>query len=674
MALHAFGEPLRRTLFDLWQTHSPRDLTGTQVDIVEIDLDSLERHGKWPWPRAYMADLVHKIAQHKPKVIALDMLFDGADSHNPEQWAALYPELASDFAPSEMARLSSLPTMDDILAMEIQAAPTILGRAGVEVGGTNPDQLFDFSGIEHSQGERDVPWLRFPQVLASIHALDDVALSHGLMNGPPDSEGRIRRVPTIIEAGGRLMPSLSLETARLSLGDAAIKGQRGQVTLGDITLFTDERGQMPLRLGYFPAKNTYSAINVMDQTIKSDIFRDRIVMIGLTAEGNADVVSTPLANVGFGIFVQAQAVDAILRGGWLRRPVWASAAEWCSAALIALLLAMGGIRKRPLLLALAGALAVVCPIAAWAAFDRANLVLDPFRPLLLAIGAASGLGISAYVQTRGERSRLAETLVKERVAAAQNEGELNAARSIQMGMLPDSSLLANADDRLDIAATLQSARSVGGDFYDFVRLDRDHIAFVVGDVTGKGVPAALYMALSKALTKSIMSKAGWSDKRAGLSAAIGQLNAELMRDHDESMGVTMVAAVLDCRTGHLAMTSAGHDNPLRVSAGGHVSALKLEGGPPLCVVDFDYPVDTATLSSGDCLVLITDGVSEARSVTGDLYGNARVVEALSGLGGQPAAKLLEALVTSVRRFEGKSEPSDDLTVLVVRFSGDSRQA
>ena len=203
--------------------------------------------------------------------------------------------------------------------------------------------------------------------------------------------------------------------------------------------------------------------------------------------------------------------------------------------------------------------------------------------------------------------------------------------------------------------------------------------FRSGDVTGKGVPAALYMALSKALSKSVLSRsvgdaAGGDSGGADLGEAVAALNRELMAEADDEMGVTMLVGVLDCASGEVAFVNAGHENPLVVRVDGTVETLPLRGGPPFCVVDFPYPEERARLHPGDTLVLITDGATEAQDASQALLGLEGVIAALRGEGEMPATERAEDLADRIRGFEGDTEPSDDLTILVIQYRGEGAKS
>jgi serine phosphatase RsbU (regulator of sigma subunit) len=276
------------------------------------------------------------------------------------------------------------------------------------------------------------------------------------------------------------------------------------------------------------------------------------------------------------------------------------------------------------------------------------------------LAAASVVGL-LYVEGRVAQRRLRAALHDERLAAAKVAGELSAASEIQTGMLLPRAALAAVSAAVELDAVLQPARSVGGDLYDAFALPDGRVCFLVGDVTGKGVPAALFMALAKALSRSLLSRPALP-----LDAAVGAINAELSRDNGQLMAVALLVGVLDPASGALQLVSAGCENPLVAAADGRVRELALEGGPPLCVAEaFPYPLETAALAPGETLVALTDGVTEAQNPAGELFGRERAMAAAGGAGRAPS-DVVEALVDAVRAFEAGGEPSDDLTVLAVR--------
>lgn len=652
----AAGERMQRAVFDSWQSLRPRDLLATDVRVVLVDNQSVEILGPWPWPRYYLARLTEQLVDRGAKVISFDILLSERDRVAPDTFVSLYPELSRGAADE----VRELVPMDQAFGAVIGSAPVVLGHAGVDEAPEQQPPIAD-SPITGTPPAELESW---PAELAAIPELDEVALGVGLLNVRPDSDGVVRSMPLVMRAGGKLRPSFSMEIARLASNAEAIAVAPGEVRLGKRIVPIDPAGSMRLHFGTFPPQRIISVEDVLgnSERLRPDTFAGKPVVIGVAADGTSDIAATPLAAEEFGPLVQAQAVDAILAGGWLERPAWAGPAEWLAAALLALVAlgnALFGRANRVLL----AALFVAVPVASWLAFAGWRLLLDPARPLLVGGGAIAGVAIGLFALARIERERLREALVQEQVAAAETQGELQAARAIQLGMVPPRERLRALDGRVDLDAVLEPAKSVGGDYYDAMKIGDDELGFAIADVTGKGVPAALFMALSKGLTSAALAR--MEVDPAAMAAAV---NAELLKDNREAMSVTMILGVLDLRTGKVRLACAGHEDPLVMHGDGGLERVRLDGGPPFCVVDFPYPLEELTLKPGETLVLVTDGVTEAQDASGALFGRDRI---LAGGDARPsgATAICESIRDEVRVFEEGTEATDDLTVMAIRFLG-----
>lgn len=229
-------------------------------------------------------------------------------------------------------------------------------------------------------------------------------------------------------------------------------------------------------------------------------------------------------------------------------------------------------------------------------------------------------------------------------------------------MLPDRATLAALHPGLDLDAVLEPAQAIGGDLYDAFVLPDGRVVFLVGDVTGKGPSAALFMAVSKALAHSLLRRGG-----VPLNVIVEALNDELVDSSASVAEVTMLCGIIDPATGHVELVNAGHENPLIRRADGSLDDVPMEGGLPLCTLaGFPYPLETRDLAPGDALVIITDGVREAQNAAGGFFGSDRTREVLMTLPDHRSATATAALVAAVRQFEAGNPASDDLTVMVVR--------
>lgn len=652
----ALSPRVQNAVFDGWQWLFPRDLSASDVRVVAIGDESLDVVGSWPWPRRVFATLTQRLAEGGASAIGYDIIFAEPDAVSPSRFSRLYPP----DTPATEAWLSQLGSMDDEFADAISTAPVVLGRAGVTLGGANPADLTQWATVT---GKPPAALPRFPLVQRNLDTLEQRAPGFGMLNGKPDGDGRVRGVPLVLQTGDAVVPGLALELARVAIEhktgeDAEITLTPGSLRIGDRTIPVDESGRMRLHFAEIPENHVYSATEILSESFDLSQLRDKIVIVSLTAEGSPDIVATPLGSEMFGVLVQAQAADAIRRGGWLVRPVWSQAAEWVAGALLAIILLLIAARQTRGLMTwgvLAGAV-IVLPLASGLLFRFADTLFDPVRPLLLGSGAALAVFGALFSEARRERAVL-------RDAQSRSDGELGAARAIQLGMLPDRAALAKLDPRIDISAQLEAAKSVGGDFYDIIPLDEDRVAILIADVTGKGVPAALFMALSKALSRSVMLRSA-----GDLADTAAMLNTELMRDSGDQLGLTMLLCLIDLATGKVEMVNAGHDNPLRITTAGEVIEEPLEGGPPFCIMDYPWPSEHLTLLPGEALVLITDGVTEAQSPQQQLFGNDRTRAALVADQSSTAA-MVSTLCGAVRSFENGADASDDLTVVAFRYLG-----
>lgn len=252
------------------------------------------------------------------------------------------------------------------------------------------------------------------------------------------------------------------------------------------------------------------------------------------------------------------------------------------------------------------------------------------------------------------------TAARERV-----EGELSAARDIQVGMLPRVFPPFPQRDDVDVFALLESAKHVGGDLYDYALIDEHRLFFVVGDVSGKGVPAALFMAMTTTLFKATALTA------QSTGEIMARVNNELARDNAQEMFVTAFSGILDLRTGSVEYSDGGHEAPFVRRADGAVERLpKLKGMALGVMGDLPYASARFQMAPGDALILFTDGVSEAANAADDLFTTDRIETALATVRPETTARrLAEGLAEEVRVFVGATPQSDDIAILVVRYEG-----
>jgi sigma-B regulation protein RsbU (phosphoserine phosphatase) len=268
----------------------------------------------------------------------------------------------------------------------------------------------------------------------------------------------------------------------------------------------------------------------------------------------------------------------------------------------------------------------------------------------------------------GMISRLQRYLIEMQAATAARErveGELSAARDIQIGMLPRSFPAFPERTDIDIHALLEPAKEVGGDLYNFSMIDENRLFFVIGDVSGKGVPAALFMAMATTLFKAA------SMTTPDTAALMARVNGELVRDNVANLFVTAFCGIIDLRDGTVEYADAGHEAPFLLRADGSVSRLPKPEGMALGVWDeAEFERAQLTLQPGDALVLFTDGVSEATTAGDQLFTVERIDETLADFAKLSTASIIATgLADRVNVFVGDAPQFDDIAILVVQYRG-----
>jgi sigma-B regulation protein RsbU (phosphoserine phosphatase) len=254
-----------------------------------------------------------------------------------------------------------------------------------------------------------------------------------------------------------------------------------------------------------------------------------------------------------------------------------------------------------------------------------------------------------------------ENLRQTTAAKEHMESELKIAAEVQQSILPKAFPPFPNCPQVEAHAIMIPAKQVGGDFYDCFFIDDDRMAFVIADVCGKGMPAALFMMTSRTLLKA--------EALLGFPAGqcLKRVNALLSADNSADMFVTLFYGILNVRTGKLEFSNAGHNGPYILRARGNLECLEQRGGTALGVLpDASYDAGEVTLAPGDALFLYTDGVTEARDKDEAFYSETRLVAALERIPCGSAKDLTRTLVEDVKTFASGAEQSDDITVLVVR--------
>lgn len=258
-------------------------------------------------------------------------------------------------------------------------------------------------------------------------------------------------------------------------------------------------------------------------------------------------------------------------------------------------------------------------------------------------------------------STVAEKIQKEKT-------ELSVAKAIQSSVLPNASASFPERKDFNIIAKMNSAKEVGGDFYDFFLIDNNNLAFVIADVSGKGVPAALYMMISKTIIKNLLE----SSSNIGIEDVVAKVNNQLCENNDTFMFVTSFLGIVDLRTGIMTYINAGHNAPLHKTKNGKFDYVNVKNNCILAIMPgAKFEKQELQLEVGDILFTYTDGVTEAMNVHGDLYGATRLKNTLNNkcFQSEEVNEIISLVEESINEYCIGEDQTDDITMLAFQYLG-----
>jgi len=270
--------------------------------------------------------------------------------------------------------------------------------------------------------------------------------------------------------------------------------------------------------------------------------------------------------------------------------------------------------------------------------------------------------LSLTIEKAIEQINYVHAMQKEHQQLESLKGDLAVASEIQQAILPRVFPPFPEDaDKLDIAASMNPAKDVGGDFYDFFRIDDERIGFVIADVSGKGIPAAIYMAVSRTLIRATGIKGG------SPAECITYSNKLLAEESVDCMFVTVFYGIYNVKTGEIVYCNAGHNPPYILKPGGEVVSLPISKDPIAGAINgLVFHDEHIQLQKGETILLFTDGVTEAVNTTFEEFGNKRLEETLAELSLHSCKEMIEVVRADVASFAGDAEQSDDITVLALK--------
>lgn len=406
----AWLRAMRHQVFDQYQRWQPRVWQDQPVRVIDIDEESLARLGQWPWPRTRMAELVDRARAAGAAALGFDVVFAEPDRTSPQamarQWA---------LTPRQRTLLDGLPDHDQRFAEAIAPGGVVLGFSLQVAGEVAPGASGDALPQRARFVQLGPPALQgLPQgeaVVPPLPPLAAAAQGHGALSFVPDGDGVLRRLPLLVRVQDRLLPSLVAEMLRVGQDQSNYLlrsepepiGGLAELRVGQVTLPSTAAGEFWLHYSQPAPARRIAAWKVLEGQVDPAELRDRLLLVGSSAQGLLDLRFTPLGTVVPGLEVHAQALEQALSGAFLRRPTWMQPLELLALLVGGLLVGTLALTRGPLLpAAVALALPLALGLAGWWAFASQRLLLDPLTPTL---GIALAYALTSLLRHQASEQR-----------------------------------------------------------------------------------------------------------------------------------------------------------------------------------------------------------------------------------------------------------------------------
>src|SRR3954454_23914269 len=401
-------EELRVRTFDTFQRFDPRKKVARPVTIVDIDDKSMEKLGQWPWPRTQIADLITELTRLGAVVIAFDVVFSEPDRLNPDAAARSFRSLDEE----TRARLSSLPSNDQVLADALRKSRVVLGESGLPEELVALDKSLPVTGLAMLGEEPQRFMFDFPGLLRNVPVLEHAAAGRGLFTIRPERDGIVRRVPMIMQAQGQTMPSLTFEILRVASGSGTIliKAEKAGIKSIGVKGFeipTDHNGQLWVHYARNDASIYVPAINVLEKNVAPDMIAGKLVLIGTSAVGLNDIKTTAVSHAMPGVEIHAQVLESALTGAVISQPAYGIGIEFGTALLFGLLVIAFAPMFGPITLVALGAVFATGLLGtSWYFYAQHRALIDLTYPLMSTTAIYLTLIFSSFVREQAQRRQI----------------------------------------------------------------------------------------------------------------------------------------------------------------------------------------------------------------------------------------------------------------------------
>ena len=569
------------------------------IVIIEINEDTIKEFGRWPFSREYHAYLIDSLRQLGARAIVFDILFGEASPQDQEL---------------------------------IEATENAKGLV-----------YYPLAFKDKGKGTESLS--RSPEIeVPLIEGLASSAKGVGFINAVADIDGKIRRVPLIIDSKGKRHYQLTYLVAKDYLGKDTVT-----MPLGDDGMaLINYPGKWAKTFKHYSFADVLISFKETVEGEKSIInvadFYNKVCFIGQTEVAGPDQKPNPIEPNYPMVGLHASLFNSIIQNKFLVR-----ADRFVNLTLLFVLclaIILVADKAKPVAgLNISAAVLFSFALISFILFIFFGLWIDLFCPLVLAAAVYLGVTVNRYLVEKQHRLLI--------------EKELSIAKNIQMAFLPAS---VPQVEGIEIVASIETAKAIGGDLYDFVdaAAGQKKLGIMIGDVSGKGVPAALFMA------RAIADFRHFVNPEDAPSRVLSELNREIALNYKTGLFVTMFYIIYNTADRSLVFSNGGHLPAIRLKSDGTIELLKTEG-MPLGLIDSEtYSDGVIKLSPEDTIVLYTDGVTEARNSQQEEFGEGRLKDAVFESRGLSASSIAENIKKRLNKFVGTVPQYDDCTFIVFK--------
>ena len=605
-----FDEFEQSTLDFRYSIRPPQEV-DEEIVIIEVGDDSIEKIGKWPFTRNYHALLVKALKSAGVETIIFDIFFS-----------------------------------------EGKEGDESFAEAVKEAGNVYMPYIFE---LDRSSRD-DTRTYATGYAASLIDVLEESAVGTGFINVEPDIDGKIRRIPPFIEYDGKMYPHLTVLAAINRLGrefdDIEVVFNRQFIVNKDLIIPLGRSSSMMVNYPavWGKAFRHYSYVDVLQSYLADVTGQEPVIdlkeldgticFVGMTATASPDAHPSPMEPLYPGIGVHTSVYNSIIKGHFLvRLNKWWNLVillfMWILTAYVTEKIGKRFAHMSILLIMAAYVLAAVF------AFVVLGIWIDVFYPLITVATIYVIFTFTKYIKEMQKRELI--------------EKELNIAKDIQRSFLP---IEIPDVGGLDINVQMLTARQVGGDLYDIVDLGEGKLGVMLGDVSGKGVPAALYMARVVSVFKTYV-KGSTADK------VLENVNNRLVRVGTSNLFVTVTYMIFDTNTKTISFSIGGHLPTIMIKPDGEVELLDVKEGLPLGMIEGEFSLVEREYEKGSIFLLYSDGVTEAMNTREEMFEEDRLVALSAKMQGKSPEEIVNRIHKAVLDFAGRAKQHDDITVMAI---------